>query len=371
MIYEGNHKLGELFSSRKKKGKPGLPTLSVTLTNGLVDRDSLERKTDTNLSEHQHLLAIKGDIAYNMMRMWQGASGLAERDGIVSPAYIVLEPSEKIDSLYASYLFKTQRMIYLFWAYSYGLTSDRLRLYFNDFAKIPVNIPSVREQTKIAQILSTWDKAIATTEKLIANSKVQKKALMQQLLTGKRRLSGFCEKWKYSSFNELYRVANDKSKQVGKSKYSLVGNTPIVDQGKSLVAGYVDTNSPYEDIPVIIFGDHTRAVKWIDFPFALGADGTQALKPTAILDPLYSYFLLSNVALPDLGYSRHMRELKQREFFHPTDIAEQSAIASIIWNSEKMINNLEHQSTHLYNQKKALMQQLLTGKRRVKLDPAA
>ena len=71
MVYEGNQKLGDLFISRREKGKSGLPTLSVTLTDGLVNRKTLERKTDTNLAENEHLLVKGGDIAYNMMRMWQ------------------------------------------------------------------------------------------------------------------------------------------------------------------------------------------------------------------------------------------------------------------------------------------------------------
>lgn len=109
MVYEGGHKLGELFFSRREKGKAGLPTLSVTLNDGLVKREILGRKTDTNLSESEHLLVKKGDIAYNMMRMWQGASGRAENDGLVSPAYIVLAPNGNVDSLFASYLFLKPR----------------------------------------------------------------------------------------------------------------------------------------------------------------------------------------------------------------------------------------------------------------------
>lgn len=67
-------KLGNVFKSRRERGRTGLPTLSVTLNDGLVLRESLERKTDTNLSPEEHLLVREGDIAYNMMRMWQGAS---------------------------------------------------------------------------------------------------------------------------------------------------------------------------------------------------------------------------------------------------------------------------------------------------------
>src|SRR4030095_13311793 len=129
-------KLGKLFKSRREKGRPGLPTVSVTLNNGLVLRNSLDRKTETNLAPQEHLLVRKGYIAYNMMRMWQGASGLSDFDALVSPAYVVLEPNDRIDPAFAAQLFKAPRTIHLFWAYSYGLTDDRLRLYFQDFALI-------------------------------------------------------------------------------------------------------------------------------------------------------------------------------------------------------------------------------------------
>ena len=77
--------LGDYFRVRKEKGEPGLPTLSVTMNDGLVDRADLDRKMETNLAPEAHLRVREGDIAYNMMRMWQGASGRAEKDGIVSP----------------------------------------------------------------------------------------------------------------------------------------------------------------------------------------------------------------------------------------------------------------------------------------------
>ena len=107
MVYTGNYRLGDLFESRREKGSLGLPLLSVTLTDGMVDREDLSRKMETELTDEEHLVVRKGDIAYNMMRMWQGASGLAIKDGIISPAYVVLAPKAGIDSEYASYLFKT------------------------------------------------------------------------------------------------------------------------------------------------------------------------------------------------------------------------------------------------------------------------
>lgn len=182
MIYEGNCRLGDLFTSRREKGLPGLPTLSVTLNDGLVNREDMERKQDTNLSPEEHLLVKPGDIAYNMMRMWQGAFGLAECEGLVSPAYVVLKANGRVDPLYASYLLKTKRMIHLLWAYSHGLTEDRLRLYFQDFERIPATVPSVAEQHEIAQILNTWDNALRVSKALLDQMRRTKRSLMQRLL---------------------------------------------------------------------------------------------------------------------------------------------------------------------------------------------
>lgn len=180
--------LRDVFESRKEKGRNGLPTFSVTLYNGIVNRCEIDRKMETNLSPNMHLLIKSGDLAYNMMRMWQGASGLAKSNGIVSPAYVVLKPSECVDSIFASYWFKTSRMIYLFWAYSYGLTEDRLRLYYNDFSLIKCSLPSLKEQKQIAETLTTAQQEIDLLKQLSEKYKTQKRGLMQKLLTGAWRV---------------------------------------------------------------------------------------------------------------------------------------------------------------------------------------
>jgi type I restriction enzyme S subunit len=174
-------KLGDYFSIRKERGEAGLPTLSVTMNDGLINRDDLDRKTDTRLGPDEHLRVIKGDIAYNMMRMWQGAFGRADHDGIVSPAYVVLQPKKGIDTRFGAHWFKSARMIYLFWAYSYGLTEDRLRLYADDFCKIPAAPPSLTEQRRIADVLDAWDRAVTTIEALIKAKHTRYTGLMQWL----------------------------------------------------------------------------------------------------------------------------------------------------------------------------------------------
>ena len=208
MIYEGNCRLGELFTSRREKGRAGLPTLSVTLNDGLVNREDLDRKQDTTLAPEEHLLVKRGDIAYNMMRMWQGACGLADHEGLVSPAYVVLKPEAGIDPVYATYLLKSPRMKYLLWAYSYGLTEDRLRLYFPDFAKIPTRIHSRRDQERLAKIFTASDGLIRERLNLRINTKATKAAVLNRLIKPKSRQSK--AGWNEFEFGEVATRVRDQ-----------------------------------------------------------------------------------------------------------------------------------------------------------------
>ncbi|WP_188913807.1 restriction endonuclease subunit S [Salinarimonas ramus] len=159
-------KLGEYFDNRQEPGRAGLPVMSVTQHDGLVLRETIDRRTESTLAPEQHLLVRPGDIAYNMMRMWQGACGLADRDAMVSPAYVVLRPKPNVDPTFAYQLFKSERVLHLLWAYSHGLTEDRLRLYFDDFSSIPLTLPELPLQRSIGRVLQHWDTAIAQAQRL-------------------------------------------------------------------------------------------------------------------------------------------------------------------------------------------------------------
>jgi len=109
------------------------------------------------------------------------------------------------------------------------------------------------------------------------------------------------------------------------------GDIPVVDQGKQLIAGY--TNDPARVCkvtpPVIVFGDHTRAIKFLDFEFAMGADGTKVLAPRIECDLKYFYHALRATHIPDAGYSRHFKFLKETKLPVPT-LSEQKRIAAIL-----------------------------------------
>ena len=171
---------GQLFSNRVERGNSRLPIYSVTINDGMVPRSSLDRRIDDIAECGANKTVSKGDIAYNMMRMWQGALGVAPVDCMVSPAYIVLKP-KAANTVFFSYVLKQPQMLRVLTAYSRGLTEDRLRLYYDDFAKVPLLCPSVVEQNRIADFLSSLDSLITVQTQALETLKTHKKGLMQQL----------------------------------------------------------------------------------------------------------------------------------------------------------------------------------------------
>lgn len=179
---------GRLFSNRTERGSDSLPIYSVTMTNGLVKRASLDRRIDDLAEATDNKKVQPLDIAYNMMRMWQGAFGVACEECMVSPAYVVLSPQSGVHSPFYSYLFKLPKMMRLFTSHSRGLTEDRLRLYYQDFGSIPLPLPEVREQKRIADFLSALDVRVTIESEKFDALKVHKKGLMQQLFPSSEKI---------------------------------------------------------------------------------------------------------------------------------------------------------------------------------------
>ena len=139
-----------------------------------------------------------------------------------------------------------------------------------------------------------------------------------------------CREMRYK-FSDLYYDDTKNAKKLKSSEYKNIGKYIIVDQGKSLIAGYTDNEDGlYTDVPVIIFGDHTRNIKYINSPFFLGADGTKVLKSSLKnANYKYLYYLLKNASIPDTGYNRHYKWLKELMFeYHSQE--QQNQIVTIL-----------------------------------------
>lgn len=111
----------------------------------------------------------------------------------------------------------------------------------------------------------------------------------------------------------LDRFSGGGAHKLTTDRYRSAGAYPIVDQGQAFIAGWTDDDAGLisDGLPLIVFGDHTRAFKYVDFPFVRGADGTQLLKPKAGIDPLFFYYACQAISLPSRGYNRHFKELKE------------------------------------------------------------
>ena len=183
------YKFGNLFNERIEIGRPDLPLLSITASDGVVYQEDTGRKNTSNEDKSKYRRICKNDIGYNTMRMWQGRSCLSDKEGIVSPAYTIITPTQKVCPTFTAYLFKLPELIHVFYRHSQGLVSDTWNLKFNHLKIISWKLPAIEEQQKIAAILSNADQEITALQQKLNALKQEKKALMQQLLTGKRRVN--------------------------------------------------------------------------------------------------------------------------------------------------------------------------------------
>ncbi|HCY2383527.1 TPA: restriction endonuclease subunit S [Escherichia coli] len=258
--------------------------------------------------------------------------------------------------------------------------------------------PPYAEQKKIAKILSTWDNAISVTEKLLANSQQQKKALMQQLLTGKKRLLDengvrFSGDWNSSKLGDLFNFK--KGKGLSKSDLSESGINKCILYGE-LYTKYAEiayevisrTNSSDGQLsePGDILLPASTTTSGIDLANAtalseggilLGGD-INILRPKVRLSsPFLAYFLthmkkneISSRAQGITIIHLYGGDLKSIDIVLPSTVQEQKKIATVLSAADAEISTLEKKLACLRDEKKALMQQLLTGKRRVKVDEA-
>ncbi len=179
---------GRLFAQRNETGHGDLPILEVSLKTGVRVRDFESSNRKQVMSDRaKYKRAARGDLAYNMMRMWQGAVGIPPVDGLVSPAYVVARPYPEADSRYFEYLFRTGAYMNEVDKYSRGIVKDRNRLYWDDFKRMPSAVPHRPEQEAIADFLDHVDRRIRRyirgKRRLIALLNEQKQAIIHRAVT--------------------------------------------------------------------------------------------------------------------------------------------------------------------------------------------
>ncbi len=240
----------------------------------------------------------------------------------------------------------------------------------NVLHRLKVCLPDRSVQEHIADILSTYDDLIENNRQRItllerAAREIYREWFVRLRFPGHERKKvhdGTPEGWRKMKVRDLLgRV--DSKKKIKKNDYLEIGNIPCVDQSRDFIGGYTnDEDAIYDDpLPIVIFGDHTRILKFIDFPFARGADGTQLLIPNRDdVSVAYFYFALDAIDLSNYFYARHFKFLKDQIVRIPTQ-AVREKFTAFADGAMQQIKTLREQNIALSRARDLLLPRLMSG----------
>ena len=189
-------RIATLYEESKETGREDLPILMVSINTGIsegeVGDDDRIRKVVRSEDKSVYKVVHRNDLAYNMMRAWQGGFGAAQVEGLVSPAYVVARPKCELDSRYVEALLRTPIFTEKIRGLSYGVADFRLRLYWTYFKNLRICFPPLEEQRQIADFITAeskkLDALIHEKLELVVELEAYKKSLIYEVVTGKRRV---------------------------------------------------------------------------------------------------------------------------------------------------------------------------------------
>jgi len=291
---------------------------------------------------------------------------------LLNQRVLKIVPKNNASSGYILNLLRSELILSVLYSFPGG--TKQANLSAKQLQEIPVLIPPELEQKKIAQILLTWDNAISVTEKLLANSQRQKKALMQQLLTGKKRLldengERFSGEWKQDvNLGSIINIS--KGVQINKNTLSEDGQFPVINGGIAPSGFTSEFNTDENTITISEGGNSCGYVAFQKKSFWCGGH-CYAVRKMA-LDLSFTFHLLKYNELKIMGLrvgsglpNIQKKAIEAFTVNFPVTSVEQQKIAAVLSAADAEISTLEKKLVCLKNEKKALMQQLLTGKRRV------
>ena len=308
----------------------GIPVvMPKDLVGGKISEESIARVDKTHVERLcRHKIEV-GDILYSRRGdVGRCAHVTKKEEGWLcgTGCLRVTIDSEKADSRFV--FFQLQHPDTVGWVEKHAVGATMLNLNTTILSSVPIRLPALEIQKRIADILSAYDDLIENNQKQIklleeAAQRLYKEWFVDLRFPGHENtkiVDGVPEGWSKEEIGKIIKKVH-RTKQIVASEYKDEGSIPIVDQSREFVAGYTNDLEARVDfgIPIIVFGDHTRIVKLIQFPFAKGADGTQLIISDCLEMPQrLLYCSIMNVDLSNYHYARHFKYLKEEKIMIPT-----------------------------------------------------
>ena len=367
------------------------PLYSLTIEDGITPKTERYKRSHLVKKEDSYKIVRPNDYAYNPMNLRFGAVARHKGDMpvAVSGYYDIFTTVHESDLPFMDSFLTCGPMITYYNRVSTGSLVEKQRVHFSQFLEFMLPLPSINERTKIAAILTTQDKVIELKEKRLAEKQRQKKYLMQQLLTGKKRLPGFSGEWKNIKLCEVLSERKEKNVEQNLRICSVAVQKGVVDQVEHLGRSYAANDT--SNYSVAHYGDiiYTKSPTG---DFLYGIVKQNLLQEKVAVSPLYGVFTPMTFGL---GYFLHtyfqsaicarnyLLPIVQKgakntinitndtfissKLYLPLDVEEQKAIADTFIAADREIDLLRQDIEQEKQKKKALMQLLLTGIVRVKV----
>lgn len=308
----------------------GIPVvMPKDLIRGMVSEESIAQISKEHVERLSKHKIKAGDILYSRRGDVGKCAFASEREiGWIcgTGCLKVSVDREKADPQFIFY--QLQKAETIGWVINHAVGSTMLNLNTSILSAVPIDVPEIETQRKIVKILSSYDSLIKNNQKQIklleeAAQRLYKEWFVDLRFPGYEDVEvvdGVPEGWKKEHIGDLIKKVT-RTKQIKTAEYLPEGTFPIIDQSRDFIAGYTNDQEAVVDMgcPVIVFGDHTRILKYIQFPFAKGADGTQLIisnnenMPQSLL-----YSSLVAVDLSNYHYARHFKYLKAENILVPS-----------------------------------------------------
>ena len=383
-------KVGDCFTERVESMPDG-ELISVTINDGIKKFSELGRHDNSNDDKSKYKKVCVGDIAYNSMRMWQGASGYSPYEGIVSPAYTVLSPNSGINSKCLAYQFKLPEIIHTFQVNSQGITSDNWNLKYPALSQIEIFVSKdEQEQAKIAKYFENLDNLITLHQRKYDKLTNVKKSMLEKMFpkngsnVPEIRFKGFSDAWEQRKLGDIVeRVVRKNTNNESSLPLTISAQYGLVDQ-----ITYFNNRVASRDVSnyyLVLNGEFAYNKSTSDgFPF--GAVKRLDLYEKGVLSTLYIVFSIKNQSEIDSDYltvffdtDRWHKGVSERaaegarnhgllnisaddffdiDIFLPRHKEEQVAIGSYLRHLDNLITLHQRELEKLKNLKKACLEKM-------------